>query len=425
MAGRYWFFGWLLFSLLTCAVPEVSAQEATPEPTPVKTYIWPAPTRTPVTLGSCDPALTPDPEVYDLEYAWNCSHCFPTATSSFATSIPPTAKVFATSTPPPPGPGTSVPSDPEPNPTITVTPTLAVTASPVITAPIFFLGDPIQIDIGSYGWTSQSTACSVGTSRETDPIGFQTAGKLYGLVYNRVAYDGLDTNSFCNIFKGMTAKDGDGLTGYGWQPYEWFMACPEHFYNDGGGDYTRCTDLIPFVEAELGVSGVAYRGEWQPFNGIFNPAYPEGQNVHFFLRYEWSGAQHARAAAQQWAVYPVYFGIPPDQPTPTPTPEAGLCSDGSSYLKDPEELEIGFFPSIWLLPGDCLVVIPALQDVKDAFDTLGINQPDFLEDWSGAQLCFTLVGIDQMNLFGVIINPINLLVASLVIGLLRIYLLRA
>ena len=75
--------------------------------------------------------------------------------------------------------------------------------------------------------------------------------------------------------------------------------------------------------------------------------------------------------------------------------------------------------------GDCLVILPELTAIQNAFDAVGITQPEFLQNWMGAQLCFTLVGIDEMNLFGVIINPLNLLIASLVIGLLRVYILRA
>ncbi|MBC8508836.1 MAG: hypothetical protein H8D34_28600, partial [Chloroflexi bacterium] len=104
-------------------VPVANAQSPTPEPptaTPVVTQIWPGPTRTPIgALGGCDPALTPVPEQYDLEYRFNCGHCFPKPTLSGSTSTPWPTVSFVTGTP-----GTAVPAGTE-TPQVTVTPTPA------------------------------------------------------------------------------------------------------------------------------------------------------------------------------------------------------------------------------------------------------------------------------------------------------------
>jgi len=141
-------FALLFVGLFFLWVPDALAQTPTPEPptsTPVVTQIWPGPTRTPIgALGGCDPALTPDPNQYDLEYRFNCGHCFPKPTLSGSTSTPWPTVQQGTSQPGLTGtPGTGTPEvSITPG---TVTPTVEVTQTPL---PDYWLED-----LGTYPYS--------------------------------------------------------------------------------------------------------------------------------------------------------------------------------------------------------------------------------------------------------------------------------
>jgi hypothetical protein len=222
---------------------------------------------------------------------------------------------------------------------------------------------------------------------------------------------------------------------------------PEGLYDEGTNKYlTRPTNYFPNYDLtdewtlycrglncdtiRVRVPGWFGISEWdwnQSVNIQFNGSstWPAGETISYLFGLDVSGCQSV--GHSDFEIYPIYHGIEPvgditPTPEPTPTLGPGVCSAGG--LHEVIETGEGILPKVWLRPGDCLVVIPELTDVQEIFDTLGIAQPEWLSDWTGVQLCFTYVGMSNMNLFGISFNPIYFMLALAAIGLLRNYLLR-
>jgi len=369
-------------------VPAALAQSPTPEPptaTPVLTQIWPGPTRTPLgDLGSCDPALTPDPNSYDLEYRFNCGHCFPKPTLSGSTSTPWPTVSFVTGTP-----GTAVPSGTgtpyatgEANGTATVSVTPTPDGTPTGTPEPYYWMEYLGQHPVSYVGNGNQTV-SAPASFEMTGFFFQVSSvSLEGQIYCSVAGQGsttlwcLDQNSpsypfngICGYTQGHAALCDELGLGLGWTYDAW-------------GQYT-------WSYASLGTDF--------PYDVRFNQCSTCSSSVNVDV----------------WAVY--WSGDVPEpgpEGTPTPTVEAGFCSDSSGHIVEPAYQEI--LPLLYIRDGACLVVIPSIDAISPFI-------PDSwtASEWTGVQVCLQYIGMGVVKLFGYDVYMLHYLTAGAAVAIIR------
>jgi len=358
-------------------VPAALAQTPTPEPptsTPVVTQIWPGPTRTPIgALGGCDPALTPDPNQYDLEYRFNCGHCFPKPTLSGSTSTPWPTVQHGTSQPGLTGtPGTGTPEA-----TLTpgtVTPTVEVTQTPL---PDYWLED---LGTYPYSYTGPGVRTENIQAPSFDPVGyaFYFDGHQEGGDSGAMFWSGWGS-WFTNMFLYGYGYDGSG--------YKCFR--------EAGQPVNVCDELFPGAEQRQD-SSLPIFDQW-----TFNIAAPSTKTLWGTVHY-W-----AIQASAQITPTPA---LP--EMTPTGTVEPGFCSNSGSHLVEPIYSEI--LPLLYIRDGACLVVIPSIDAISPF-----IPESWTASDWSGVQVCMQYVGMGVVRLFGYEVYMLHYLTAGAAVAIIR------
>ncbi len=420
----YWRFGLLAFWLLRCVLPSGVALAQTPSPTqidptpmttptpqttptPVRTQIWPLPTSTPIIKGSCDPGLEyANMDDYSFEFQWNCGHCFSPARATSTPFVPtplPTSALCGTPGFPPCTGGV----EPTPPP---------ITPTEVITGPHFFLGEMFEVKIvseavasGPSGWNGAGTDYDFTTPISTTIVGAvwklevispkNRMGVKYGTHPDAVWHGynvtgGSTSGTWYNTIHGWYGPNDD---------FHGNVSIREELINNG---YSTIME-----NAEIRTMGVQ-SGEF-PVGGIPGP-------ILVSQRFEIVGDNRTHGEANFY-YWPIYYGENAPEEEPIDPSDIGMCNDGTAYRNPPGEIpgSGSLMPTMWHEPGGCLVVIPEIAWVQNIFDTLGVDPPTFIAQWQGIQYCITYVGVSEMNLFGVLINPINLALASAGIGLLK------
>jgi len=361
--------GFVLFfvGLFFVWVPAAQAQTPTPEPptsTPVVTQIWPGPTRTPIgALGGCDPALTPIPEQYDLEYRFNCGHCFPVPTLSGSTSTPWPTVSIVTGTP-----GTAVPAG-------TGTPEVTVTVTPQSTYEIEELGT-YPVDITGAG------SVTIDTNAPTcDPIGYvlETSLQQVGAEGSGFYWSGWSSGHTNKWLHGA----GSSITESGICFYE--SASPTGM----------CDEVTAFVWDDWGPYQLGYAELGQTGNWTFSVNQPVDSSYTVMANIK--------------AIHPA--GVC-EIVEPEPTLEPGFCSNSASHIVEPVYSEI--LPLLYIRDGACLVVIPSIDAISPF-----IPESWTASEWSGVQVCMQYIGMGVVKLFGYDVYMLHYLTAGAAVAIIR------
>jgi len=361
----------LLFVGLTFVwVPAALAQSPTPEPptaTPVVTQIWPGPTRTPLgDLGSCDPALTPDPASYDLEYRFNCGHCFPKPTLSGSTSTPWPTVSHGTGTTVPVGTGT---------PQVTLTP---VGPTPTVESD-YYLGQTVHVS-GSLPYHQADLWRNIGhiltieipENDEFRGIVLRNVNVLLGHVTYRLSEENGAAWRYDNVDANQVDPGGAGC----WAEYWPGNMCE--------------------------VLGITKKGRV-----TYGPGVGGDMQLSVYTSGYWGGVANWDFDVEIW-----YKGIGEIGGTPTPTVEEGFCSDSAGHIVEPAYQEI--LPLLYIRDGACLVVIPSIDAISPFI-------PDSwtASDWSGVQICLQYIGMGVVKLFGYDVYMLHYLTAGAAVAIIR------
>ncbi len=364
----------LLVSLVWADI--VFAQSPTPEPptaTPVVTQIWPGPTRTPLgDLGGCDPKLTPDPNAYDLEYRFNCGHCFPKPTLSGSTSTPWPTVAMGTGTP-----GTDVPSG-------TGTPQATVSVTPTPTAEHeYYLGQTVHVS-GSLPYHQADLWRNIGhiltieipENDEFRGIVLRNVNVLIGHVTYRLGEENGATWRYDNVDANQVDPGGAGC----WAEYWHGNMCE--------------------------VLGITKKGRV-----TYGPGIGGDMQLSVHTSGYWGGIAEWDFDIEIWYKGVGEIGGTPT-PEPTPSVEAGFCSDGGSHVIGEVYSEI--LPPVYIRDGVCLTIIPSIDAIEPFI-------PDnwTVSEWTGVQVCTQYVGLGVVKLFGYDVYMLHYLTAGAAVAIIR------
>lgn len=363
----------------TCAGKALAQTEEPPTPTWVVTQIWPGPTKTPVPgTGGCDPNLGTNPEDYDPVFQIYCSHCFPQSTMS----IPTTTASFPTPTPAgtlPPLP-TCDPNSQSCAPTATPNGTVTPVGTP---EPGLFL-QPVDGSLIVDG----GDAVADCWQHEEIVIQNPNVGEILGIVF-----DATNTNAASGYFKLMSADSGVSAWG------------------------DSSANLLPgtwFTPGDLTAS------QWDEFialvpdytsNYVFNLSGYTGSEM-------WLAAEYGCWQAGVGTISNIRLlldGVPVTPTPAVPTVEPGLCSDSSQFERTAEDTVNEILPALYKRDGECLTVIPSLSVIQEIVP----DSWDWIQGWTGVQICIRYLGVGVVNFFGEEISYLNFLIAGAAMAIIR------